>query len=587
MFQTPPPPPGTRALASNALRKAGLMDRDERMRDASDKPGGRKGSSKFRHHRPRLIDTFKDSAGPSRSSTLASRIAANSNEPLAIRGAARPTAAGRVRRNAISINSGKVPGARPSLSGSVVEVWREFVQKRWNPEQRFLDLGRMSEDQFLRKHRVTPPGAPGSSAKESSVIFKLASQLKPPVQSLSLANNNIQTTQIISSIAHYLPDLANLSLENNALRVWRDIDSISQVSDKKDKLLKLRELILIGNPIRELEVKNNRLDSYRNNIIRRFPTLEVLDQEPITKIAFNAPASSQSSTPATGPRPTATTFPAEMVPTFMTGVPDTFIINFLTRFLTLFDNQRAGLLDVYHDSATFSFQANTTIPVRARIQGFQYSKEMPHQRNLQWPGWLDAGSRNLTRVGGRVGQVLKSIHIGREDAIKAMTSLPQTRHDVSGAPEKFSLDAWPVAQGDRTLLFLSIHGQFTEVPVGGVRSFDRTFALAEATPGSRAKANGWDFEVYSDQLVVRAYSSHEAWKPGPLLVQAQGATPATVPAGLNVTAAQLPLVMQLSQHTGLTPTFALDCLQNNDWDMNRAMANFEQVKGTLGREAFV
>lgn len=35
---------------------------------------------------------------------------------------------------------------------------------------------------------------------------------------------------------------------------------------------------------------------------------------------------------------------------------------------------------------------------------------------------------------------------------------------------------------------------------------------------------GWDVEILSDQLVVRNYSSHEAWKPGPLLVQAPDPT---------------------------------------------------------------
>ena len=141
----------------------------------------------------------------------------------------------------------------------------------------------MSEDEMISKAGLLPPGIPGSTGKEAAVIFKLASQLKPPVHSfffflaillpmsfssiqvrtISLANNNLQTTHVISTIAHYLPNLANLSLENNNLRVWKDIDSISQLSDKKDKLLKLRELILIGNPIRELEYQNNRVDSYR------------------------------------------------------------------------------------------------------------------------------------------------------------------------------------------------------------------------------------------------------------------------------------------------------------------------------------
>ena len=37
---------------------------------------------------------------------------------------------------------------------------------------------------------------------------------------------------------------------------------------------------------------------------------------------------------------------------------------------------------------------------------------------------------------------------------------------------------------------------------------------------SSAKLAGWSLEILSDQLVVRNYSSHEAWKQGPMLVQA-------------------------------------------------------------------
>ena len=132
------------------------------------------------------------------------------------------------------------------------------------------------------------------------------------------------------------------------------------------------------------------------------------------------------------------------------------------RFFPLFDTQRAALSNVYNELATFSFQANTSIPARAKIQGFQYSKEMPNQRHLEWSPWLGAGSRNLSRVVGAVDKVLKSIHVGREDIVKAMSSLPKTKHDIVGAAEKFCIDAWPVTHEDRTTLFLSIHGQFVE-----------------------------------------------------------------------------------------------------------------------------
>ena len=95
-------------------------------------------------------------------------------------------------------------------------------------------------------------------------------------------------------------------------------------------------------------------------------------------------------------------------------------------------------------------------------------------------------------------------------------------------------------------------------PVGGVRSFDRSFVLVPAPEGSRwvrlfgnwrtlitvirqirAKADGWDVEILSDQLVIRGYSSHEAWSPGPLLVQApvqaapSSSQPASLPASIQ------------------------------------------------------
>jgi hypothetical protein len=67
---------------------------------------------------------------------LATRIAPPSSGPLTIRGAA----VGRVRRNAISLNGDKVlPGTRVAI-GKPLEVWRKFVQQRWDPQSRFLNL---------------------------------------------------------------------------------------------------------------------------------------------------------------------------------------------------------------------------------------------------------------------------------------------------------------------------------------------------------------------------------------------------------------------------------------------------------------
>lgn len=72
-MSSPTPLPGSRALASNALRKAGLMDKDSPMRDLSDKQGGRKGAMKARSHRinsTQLVNIQLLTAGNSLSSSL-------------------------------------------------------------------------------------------------------------------------------------------------------------------------------------------------------------------------------------------------------------------------------------------------------------------------------------------------------------------------------------------------------------------------------------------------------------------------------------------------------------------------------------
>ncbi len=208
----------------------------------------------------------------------------------------------------------------------------------------------------------------------------------------------------------------------------------------------------------------------------------MLDQEPITTISFNAPEAS-SSTAVEMKRPPQTFFTREMAPSFITGIDSSVVNEFLTkyvsrglspdsrfniyalRFLPLFDNQRPALLDVYHPSATFSFSVNTSIPPRARIEGFHTSKAMPNQRKLEWPAWVtggNGGSRNLHRMGVASNKTAKALHIGNQEAVKAMVDLPATRHDISSSPDKFCVDAWPVPHGKDMSLFVTLHGQFTE-----------------------------------------------------------------------------------------------------------------------------
>ena len=128
---------------------------------------------------------------------------------------------GRIRRNAVSSGSAttsNIPVRIAAAKPKVVDAWRELVQKRYNPETKYLNLdvssrhlGRIDtaclgsvfvfftisctyvyyfiqsliDDELVKKYNLTPPGH-GGSGRDAAVIFKLASQLKPEVCPLCL-----------------------------------------------------------------------------------------------------------------------------------------------------------------------------------------------------------------------------------------------------------------------------------------------------------------------------------------------------------------------------------------------------------------
>ena len=72
-------------------------------------------------------------------------------------------------------------------------------------------------------------------------------------------------------------------------------------------------------------------DNACSEIGRRFTSLEMLDQEAIAAIAFDAPVTS-TSIPAPN-RPIPTTFPSDMGPSFITGVEGSIVSNFFMRYV--------------------------------------------------------------------------------------------------------------------------------------------------------------------------------------------------------------------------------------------------------------
>lgn len=99
--------------------------------------------------------------------------------------------------------------------------------------------------------------------------------------------------------------------------------------------------------------------------------------------------------------------------------------------------------------------------------------------------------------------------------------------------------------------------------------------------------------IISDSMVVQSYLSSEAYGPERSLFKhgitlAAPSRPIAPPPMVN-TGAQVDqgaLLAQLRQQTGMNEQFARMCLEQNDWVFERAVLNFEQIKGTIPPEAF-
>ncbi|KAG9096030.1 nuclear mRNA export, poly(A)+RNA binding protein [Ceratobasidium sp. UAMH 11750] len=639
-MSAPAPHPGTptrkRPVVLNALRTAGLIDpADSPMKDTA-------GPSRTRRTRvldkpARGVDGTQDKPGrgstarvPRTAGGLAIRGVGGAPLP-ATRGVGGPAA--RPRRDALSKGS-DAPGTHKPLTSSAagrlmpIDSLRTFVNKRYNPELRFLNLENMAEDETLKEKNILPPDDENASRQIGPAIIKLAGQLSPPPESISFANNNFVTLQPLHALAKFLPNLKNVSFQNNQIRLWKELEYITPHDPKhREAISSIREIILMGNPVHDVEVAKGDLTVYRSEIIRRFPNLDMLDQESIIKIGFDVTLPEITERTATAGKnpewPASTSFLVDMKAGFMGPGIEATTVEFLTKYYTLFDSSRSQLMPAYSPSATFSLSLNTSIPPRARIRG--YHGHLPRQKELQWKPWMDVGSRNLMRV-AKLDKTTTFLRSTSAEVIKALEELPKTKHDVTGtggavvemngspvgspAAGKFVVDAFTCmgvlpGEGDAGIvLFVNVHGEFAEEPSGGLRSFDRVFVLAPAPPDSSAHAAGWMVTILSDQLTVRGYSANEAWVPGPIVVQnlpgkldgtqsvAMGTPTGQTESVLDPILANLPepqraLLVECANRTGLNAEFSKMCMEGNGWDLNKALVNFEELKHTIPPEAYV
>ncbi|KAG0148217.1 hypothetical protein CROQUDRAFT_714639 [Cronartium quercuum f. sp. fusiforme G11] len=570
---------------SNQTNQTNPIGRNKRQL-ADSNPGSRTGSSN--QVRKMMSNKGKESTTTTnRGNYIPSARSRSTGPTLSTKGAS--------NRHKSSNRGGRTPYSQPQTE-SAIDILRKLLEARWDPVTRLLDLGNLAQDKILKAGGIPAPGEKGAPQKTASAIWKLCHEMYPNIRSLSLAENNLSTLRPMSigSLVATLPDLENISLAGNRLTAFSELNPFSPTvgggGDQKSGLHHLRELILKGNPIRTNAEKEgaNGLQTYLTETCRRFPSLQVLDGEaidpafkaslpPIQERITTLPNRPDTTKIGPGPEPP---LPLQIKSAFFDNESTSSVIsNFCLKYFNALDSDRNSLIDAYATQSTFSLAASTYLPIRAKLSGLtRNSSSMPAQQAPAWHEYINL-SRNIARLKGP--KLSERISNGPAEIIKTLKLIPNTKHPLS-EPDKFVLDGWQmpsmIGSLNENTIYVTIHGEFTELPNLTVRSFDRTFLLGPAGPASAAALKGWPCVILTDQLTIRSYSSPIAWTP-------EQSTTTTN----SLTIEQQNMLTQFIEATKLNLNLALDCLIQNGWEPLRAIKNFEELKiaGGLPSDAFL
>ncbi|CCK71324.1 uncharacterized protein KNAG_0G02680 [Huiozyma naganishii CBS 8797] len=409
-------------------------------------------------------------------------------------------------------------GSGNAGTSNTVQFLRSVLVRRYNSENRMLDLGGVVNDQ-----EVAQSGMFSNVARQSKLLpalLKVASrEAQFIVLSVNLADNNLRDTAQIADLWQVFPLLQNLCLANNSLSRFQ------LLSSWRNKFTNLKELLMVNNPLAKDP-------NYKSEMLMLFPKLVVLDNVIVrdeTKLK------------------SVYSFPAAKQPFFCESTDLTQLsTDFLSYFLNLWDNNREQLLGMYSPQSQFSVSVDTSIPP-STVDGADQNPSF---------GYYLPVSRNCTKV-STPKLLQERLSIGFEAIGAAFQSIPKTKHSLLESPTDYSMEvlAFPQVSG----FTVTLHGEFqeTDKPLADTinkqvnkksyvgrnkkygnnttnkrlskKSFDRTWVIIPVNNS---------MVIASDLLSIRAYVN-PSWKPDVALptgpqslaqppVQA-GAAAATVP----------------------------------------------------------
>ncbi|XP_052443717.1 nuclear RNA export factor 1 [Carassius gibelio] len=416
------------------------------------------------------------------------------------------------------------------LKAADLEHLKQCMAKRFDGSQQALDLNNIRVDPDLVSQNIE---VTLNRRNSMLAVIKIIEENIPELICLNLSNNRLFRLDDLADIANKVPNLKILNLSHNELKTERELDKL--------KGLKLVELLLEGNPL--CGHYKNQAD-YVSAVRERFPKLLKLDGHVLPPpIGFDLEVA-----PATLPPSKASYFCSEEI--------KNIILCFLQQYYSIYDSgDRQPLLDAYHDGAAFSLSIPFTLQNASKSSLGEYQKDC----------------RNIRRMKDDPTTRFRLIKHTRLNVVAFLNELPKTQHDIAS----LIVD---VNTYTATLLAFTVSGVFKENGKSrdSFRAFSRVFI---AVPAGNA-----GLCIVNDELFVRNATTEEIRRA----FVAPAPTPSSSPVP-TLSAPQQEMLAAFSLMSGMNLEWSQKCLQDNEWDFDRAAQIFTGLKaqGKIPDVAFV
>lgn len=442
----------------------------------------------------------------------------------------------------------RIPAPVPSIDEDLRGHLKDhLINHRFDQQTFQLNLSNIADDEELSSLGIFPQFNKQAFIRD---VVEILNKHLYMTRILDLGSNNIVNLYEFRNL--HLNDLYQISFASNQLKNVDDFDHLKQLPNLAHLNIKNNPLLTSTNN----KLKTTSIDDIISAIRQKVPQLKrINDADLPPKYGFGTDLIT-----VTLPNSNPHCVPQDM---------ESFLAKFIEEYYRLFDTRGRGELHAcYHDSCMLSVCISTADNSIVSTRNYKFGQLIYESRNLHKV--IDDNRRmNLLRHGKTA--VIDFLRV----------KFPLTKHDGNS----FRVDVLSTAN-NRAIF--TVNGLFKEVDQGSnapIRCFQRTFTCAQTPAGVL---------IIADHILITNATEIQAQNLNRSLAAAATTTstaPTTNSQNIpnNEADVQNQMIHKFSQESGMNANFSRLCLQENNWNYQKAAEVFVDLKkkNQIPAEAFV